>query len=86
MHCPSWSRSPASGILVAVFWLLRICVEVLRLKLADHNKIFVEDHLRMRNSIPHELEDGLESEAYPSVLLEEDFALVIEILTDVVLL
>jgi hypothetical protein len=39
----------------------------------------------MRKSIPRRLEDGLEKEAYPSVLSKEHAA-VIEILRDVVLL
>jgi hypothetical protein len=46
----------------------------------------MEDHLKMRNAIPHGLEDDLEKEAYPSVISQEDCVVVIEILKVVVVL
>lgn len=60
-----------------IFWQFSICVEVLRSRSANHT--LVEDHLTMRNPIPHQSEDGLENVAYPSVLSEEDCVAVTEI-------
>jgi hypothetical protein len=54
--------------------------------LCNQITVVVEDHLKMRNAIPHGLEDDLEKEAYPSVSSQEDCVVVIEILKVVVVL